>query len=88
MAVTSDQVAVADEAVALNTEGGNVVGGRLLVKNPGAETAWLGGVTVTDTTGYALETDASIDITLGWSEQLFAISSVAGTTLQVLRTGD
>lgn len=87
MAITAEQVAVADTAVALNTETGATSGTRVTVANRDTETAHLGPSDVTAATGYQLDNGESVTLQLGHGEQLYAISSATGTTVHVLRTG-
>lgn len=85
MAVTSAQVAVDDSAaVSLNTQG---PGQRLIIQNDGAEVAHLGASNVTSSTGLEVAAAATVTVELQPGEELFAISTVTGTTLHVLRTG-
>lgn len=88
MAVTSEQVSVADTAVALNTESGSVGGTKLVVTNRGSAAVHLGDSTVTTSDGYELAAGETITVELSHGEQLFAIGDATADDVHVLRTGD
>jgi len=88
MAVSSEAVAVGEEAVALNSESGATSGTRLYLSNTGANDATLGDASVTGATGFVLEAGASLALELSYGEVVYAIRTDASdTTLQVMRTG-
>jgi hypothetical protein len=89
MAVTAAQVTVSTTAVALNTDTGNVSGGRLTIKNTHAtDTLVLGDATVAAGTGFALAAGATLDLQLPASEQIYGIRGGSNDiTAHVLRLG-
>ena len=79
------RVTVSTTPVALNTAG--VGGTTLLVKNTSANAADLGGSSVAAAAGFDLAAGASVVLTLGPGEVLYAIrSAAADATLSVIRT--
>ncbi len=85
-AVSSGQVAVTDAPiVALNTATPSA-GVRLYIKNMTVEPVYLGAAAVLDTDGYELLEDEQVEVLLEPGQQLFAVSTVTGTTVSVLRS--
>ena len=80
----SDVIAVAEVAVALNAAGD--AGCRLLVKNAGANSAFLGDDDVTAESGFELVEEATIAVQMQATDVLFAICTEDNTTLHLLRT--
>lgn len=86
MAVSSEQFTVTNAAiVALNTAGR--AGQRLSVKNSDAnEPVYLGGSAVTSADGFILTAGKTVTITLEPTEVLYAVSTVGGALVSVLRS--
>lgn len=83
--ISAGRVAVTNAAVALNTANPSNWQ-RLTIKNVGAtDAADLGTSAVTAGTGFALAVGATVAVELPPGDVLFAISTLAGTSLSVLR---
>lgn len=87
MAVSAAETVVGTTAVQLGgVDTSGVYGQRLVVRNTGTSTVYLGGPAVTTTTGLPLDASASLTLTLEADDQVYAVATVAGT-VRVLRVG-
>lgn len=63
-------------------------GERVVLYNPsGTNPVYLGGASVTTGDGYRMPAGDKVSVTLGAGEELYAVATLAGESLHVLRTG-
>jgi hypothetical protein len=83
MAVTAQRVSVGTTATALNTA--STAGATLTIRN-GATAIDLGPSTVTTGQGYSLAASAVVTVEVDGGDQLYAITGVGSSNVEVLRT--
>jgi hypothetical protein len=87
MAVSAERVTVSTTAVALQPAESGVAGGRLFVKNAGAEDLVLGAADVTTSSGFALAAGGTLEIPYSYGERIYAVCATS-VTAHVLRLGE
>ena len=87
MPIVSQRVTVtAAVTLVLNPLNGSVTGPiTALVKNPGPTSVYLGGETVTATTGFELATGGTVDVELITGDLLYGITAGGSQELQTIK---
>lgn len=86
MTIESVQVSVSTVAVSL-ASGGSKNGIRVSVYNAGSPSVYLGGSTVSGTTGHLLASSATAAFYVDAEEALYAIAGSGTATVHVLKGG-
>lgn len=82
MAVQADQVSVGTSATSLLTSG--VAGARVLIRNAGAASVFLGASDVTTGTGFELATGETVELPVPSGSEVFGIVATGSETVHVL----